>query len=109
MGTSRRAAVAEAVVGRRRLPMTAPRAFRIGKQVGLCPRRRGAASTSTRAAPTEAVVCRWRDDCTEFQDQGILRWRLSQLLAHLTLCLWTVDTSRALAIVPSSGAQVCWE
>merc|ERR1712151_1459405 len=78
--TSRRAAVA----GRRRLPMTAPRALRIGKQVGLCPRRRGAASTSRRVATTEAVVCRWREGCTEFQDRGILRWRLSHLRAHLT-------------------------
>merc|ERR1712085_151268 len=78
------------------------------------------------------VVCRWREDCTEFQDRGILRWRLSHLrahltslyvpatsdafglvrwpwghlLAHLTLCLWTRHAPCALAIVPSSGAQV---
>merc|ERR1712194_287968 len=48
-------------------PMIATPASRIGKQAGLCPRRRGAASTRARAARLQAVVRRLREDCIELE------------------------------------------
>merc|ERR1711957_515299 len=40
---------------------------RIGKQVGLWPKRRGVASTAARAARLQAVVRRLREDCIELE------------------------------------------
>merc|ERR1712194_742301 len=56
-----------AVAGRRSHPMIATPASRIGKQVGLWPRRRGVASTRARAARLQAVVRRLREDCIELK------------------------------------------
>merc|ERR1712151_1132066 len=120
------------VVSRRQIPTIATQASRIGKQVGLWPRRHGVASTSAKAARQQAVVRRCATIVQSLRFDrgyvalasvpssgalylqtvdalGLVRWPLCHLPAYLTTGVQTSDAPCALAIAPSSGAQVCFK